>query len=94
MLAPDRVRGKPRRGAFVGVEQLRKLRASLGRGGPRTPTPPTGYAIAELVEPFGVFMPWLAHLLEMIRARFRDAILFHCGGLDLYPASFATNPKS
>lgn len=28
------------------------------------------------------------------RARFRDAILFHCGGLDLYPASIVTNLKS
>ena len=28
------------------------------------------------------------------RARFRNAILFHCGGLDLYPSSLATNPNS
>ena len=28
------------------------------------------------------------------RARFRDAILFHCGGLDLYPASLTTHTNS
>jgi transposase len=28
------------------------------------------------------------------RSRFRNAILFHCGGLDLYPASLSTNPNS
>jgi transposase len=28
------------------------------------------------------------------RARFRDAILFHLGGLDLYPAALATHSKA
>ncbi|NVB39472.1 transposase [Pseudenhygromyxa sp. WMMC2535] len=28
------------------------------------------------------------------RARFCNAILFHCGSLDLYPSSLATNPNS
>jgi transposase len=28
------------------------------------------------------------------RPRFRNAILFHCGGLDLYPGSLSTNPNS
>jgi transposase len=28
------------------------------------------------------------------RARFRDAILFHCGGLDLYPQLAAAHPKA